>query len=625
MKCPQNWTANHGISCGRHDVPVASPQQVNLLSCENVSKAFGDRPLMNDVSLGVSKGERIGVVGRNGAGKSTLLRVLAGAEPPDSGRVTRGASVVVGELDQVGTSAENATIRSHVLGDRDEHEWASDAPVREILTALLGGFGTDQLDRKISDLSGGERRRAYLAEQLIREVDVLFLDEPTNHLDVEIIAWLAAHLKSRPKIAIVTVTHDRWFLDEVCDHMWEVVGGDVEEYEGGYSAFVLAKAERMRQEAASEARRQNLMRKELAWLRRGPPARTTKPQFRIDAANELIAAEPPPRNAVELLEFASARLGKTVYELHDAKIGFETRTLINHITWNIAPGARIGILGPNGAGKTSVLRSILGELPLLAGKRVEGVTVKSGVLSQHLADLDLSMTVIDTVSEVANYIELGKGKQLSASQVCQRLGFDHDGQFTRVGELSGGERRRLELTRILMSEPNVLVLDEPTNDFDVETLAALEDLLDGFPGTLLIISHDRYFLERVCDNFVAVMGDLAFTDLPGGIEQYLESRRKMLMGASGKPSTGGVNESESPSTLTPARERELRKLTDKFERQLSKLEAQIALIHEQMLEFAGDFERVAKLDVELRDLNGAKESIELQWLDAADELSAGRG
>jgi len=579
---------------------------------------------MNDVSLGVSKGERIGVVGRNGAGKSTLLRVLAGAEPPDSGRVTRGASVVVGELDQVGTSAENATIRSHVLGDRDEHEWASDAPVREILTALLGGFGTDQLDRKISDLSGGERRRAYLAEQLIREVDVLFLDEPTNHLDVEIIAWLAAHLKSRPKIAIVTVTHDRWFLDEVCDHMWEVVGGDVEEYEGGYSAFVLAKAERMRQEAASEARRQNLMRKELAWLRRGPPARTTKPQFRIDAANELIAAEPPPRNAVELLEFASARLGKTVYELHDAKIGFETRTLINHITWNIAPGARIGILGPNGAGKTSVLRSILGELPLLAGKRVEGVTVKSGVLSQHLADLDLSMTVIDTVSEVANYIELGKGKQLSASQVCQRLGFDHDGQFTRVGELSGGERRRLELTRILMSEPNVLVLDEPTNDFDVETLAALEDLLDGFPGTLLIISHDRYFLERVCDNFVAVMGDLAFTDLPGGIEQYLESRRKMLMGASGKPSTGGVNESESPSTLTPARERELRKLTDKFERQLSKLEAQIALIHEQMLEFVGDFERVAKLDVELRDLNGAKESIELQWLDAADELSAGR-
>ena len=416
---------------------MASPQQVNLLSCENVSKAFGERPLLRDVSLGVGKGERIGVVGRNGAGKSTLLRVLAGTEPADSGRVTRGASVVVGELDQVGISEPDATIRSHVLGDRDEHEWASDSGVREILTALLGGFDSEQLDRNISDLSGGERRRAYLAEQLIREVDVLFLDEPTNHLDVEIIAWLAAHLKNRPKIAIVTVTHDRWFLDEVCDHMWEVVGGNVEEYEGGYSAYVLAKAERMRQEAVSEARRQNLMRKELAWLRRGPPARTTKPQFRIDAANELIAAEPPPRNAVELLEFASARLGRTVYELHDAKIGFETKTLINHITWNIAPGARIGILGPNGAGKTSVLRSVLGELPLLAGKRVEGVTVKTGVLSQNLADLDLTRTVIDTVSDVANYIELGKGKQLSASQVCQRLGFDHDGQFTRVGELSG--------------------------------------------------------------------------------------------------------------------------------------------------------------------------------------------
>jgi len=580
---------------------------------------------MNDVSLGVSKGERIGVVGRNGAGKSTLLRILAGAEPPDSGRVTRGARVVVGELDQVGISADNATIRSHVVGDRDEHEWAGDAAVRETLTALLGGFGAEQLDRRISDLSGGERRRAYLAEQLIREVDVLFLDEPTNHLDVEIIAWLAAHLKNRPKIAIVTVTHDRWFLDEICDHMWEVVGGNVEEYEGGYSAFVLAKAERMRQESASEARRQNLMRKELAWLRRGPPARTTKPQFRIDAANELIAAEPPPRNAVELLEFASARLGKTVYELHDAKIGFETRTLINHITWNIAPGARIGILGPNGAGKTSVLRSILGEIPLLAGKRVEGVTVKPGVLSQHLADLDLSMTVIDTVSEVANYIELGKGKQLSASQVCQRLGFDHDGQFTRVGELSGGERRRLELTRILMSEPNVLVLDEPTNDFDVETLAALEDLLDGFPGTLLIISHDRYFLERVCDNFVAVMGDLAFTDLPGGIEQYLESRRRMLAGASAKHATGGAGESENASTLTPARVRELRKLTDKIDRQLAKLEAQIALVHDQMLKSAGDFQRVAQLDGELRELHVTKEKIEVQWLETADELSGGQG
>ena len=600
---------------------MASPQQVNLLSCENVSKAFGERPLLRDVSLGVGKGERIGVVGRNGAGKSTLLRVLAGTEPADSGRVTRGASVVVGELDQVGISEPDATIRSHVLGDRDEHEWASDSGVREILTALLGGFDSEQLDRNISDLSGGERRRAYLAEQLIREVDVLFLDEPTNHLDVEIIAWLAAHLKNRPKIAIVTVTHDRWFLDEVCDHMWEVVGGDVEEYEGGYSAYVLAKAERMRQEAVSEARRQNLMRKELAWLRRGPPARTTKPQFRIDAANELIAAEPPPRNAVELLEFASARLGKTVYELHDAKIGFETKTLINHITWNIAPGARIGILGPNGAGKTSVLRSVLGEIPLLAGKRVEGVTVKTGVLSQNLADLDLTKTVIDTVSDVANYIELGKGKQLSASQVCQRLGFDHDGQFTRVGELSGGERRRLELTRILMSEPNVLVLDEPTNDFDVEILAALEDLLDGFPGTLIIISHDRYFLERVCDNFVAVMGDQAFTDLPGGIEQYLDSRRKMLANATVKTGAGNNLVGMKVSKLSPARERELRKATDKFERQLSKIEVQIGVVHDQMLEFSHDFERVAQCDVELRELNESKETIELQWIEAADELS----
>jgi ABC transport system ATP-binding/permease protein len=593
---------------------VAPAHQVNLISCEGVDKSFGERPLLSNVSLGVGRGERVGVVGRNGAGKSTLLRVLAGAEPVDAGRVTRGANVIVGELDQVGDYEPGQTVRELVLGDTPDYEWAGDSSIREILTALLGGYGDAELDRVVSQLSGGERRRVHLAAQLILDVDVLFLDEPTNHLDVEVISWLADHLKKRTKIAVVTVTHDRWFLDEVCDHMWEVVGGNVEEYDGGYSAFVLAKAERMRQEAASESRRQNLMRKELAWLRRGPPARTSKPRFRIDAANELIAAEPPPRNSVELLEFASARLGKTVYELHDARIGFDSRTLLDRVTWNIAPGARIGILGPNGAGKTTLLRTVLGETPTLAGKRVQGVTVKPGVLSQHLSNLDETKTVIATVEAVANYIDLGKGKQLSASQVCQRLGFDHDGQFTRVSELSGGERRRLELTRILMTEPNVLALDEPTNDFDVETLAALEDLLDGFPGSLLIISHDRYFLERVCDTFVAVLGDDKLTDLPRGIDQYLELRG--LLGSSNvKPADAGKKKSD------PARERELRKAIDKYERQIAKIEAEIADVHAKMIETANDFTSLGDLDATLRDLNTRRASIEEMWLEAASELA----
>lgn len=592
---------------------MTPPTAVNLISCEGIDKSFGERPLLADVSLGVGRGERIGVVGRNGAGKSTLLRVLAGAEPPDSGRVTRGSNVIVGELDQVGHFAAGQSVRDLVLGNREDHEWAGEASTREILTALLGGFSDVQLNRVVSELSGGERRRAHLAAQLIRDVDVLFLDEPTNHLDVEVIAWLASHLKSRPKIAVVTVTHDRWFLDEVCDHMWEVVGGRVEEYDGGYSAYVLAKAERLRQEAASESRRQNLMRKELAWLRRGPPARTSKPRFRIDAANELIAAEPPPRNSVELLEFASARLGKTVYELHDAQIGFDSHSLVDHVTWNVAPGARIGILGPNGAGKTTLLRSLLGEIPILAGKRVQGVTVKPGVLSQHLTALDESKSVIATVEEVAHYIDLGKGRHLSASQVCQRLGFDHDGQSTRISDLSGGERRRLELTRILMTEPNVLALDEPTNDFDVETLAALEDLLDGFPGSLLIISHDRYFLERVCDTFIAVLGDGKLTDLPRGIDQYLELRGYLNIQVT-KVAVGDRKVSN------PARERELRKKLDKFERQLSKIDVEIAQVHEKMTTAIGDYEKLGVLDSELNELSAKRTLIEEQWLETASEL-----
>lgn len=601
---------------------MAAGQHINLVSCESVSHSYGERQLLESVSIGVAKGERIGVVGRNGAGKSTLLRILAGAVTPNSGRVSRGNSVIVGELDQVGEFESGQTVRDLVLGQAADHEWAGEFTTREILTALLGGFEEERLVREISSLSGGERRRVHLAAQLVKDIDVLFLDEPTNHLDVEVIAWLAQHLKARTDVAIVTVTHDRWFLDEVCERMWEVVGGKVEEYEGGYSAYVLAKAERQRQESVTESRRQNLIRKELAWLRRGPPARTSKPRFRIDAANELIAAEPPARNSVELLEFATSRLGKTVFELHDAQIGYPNMVLLDRVTWNIAPGARIGVLGPNGAGKTTVLKSILGELPLLAGKRVQGVTVKPGVLSQHLSDLDQSLTVIASVEEVAHYIELGKGKQLSASQVCSRLGFDHDGQSTRVADLSGGELRRLELTRILMTEPNVLVLDEPTNDFDVETLSALEDLLDSFSGTILIISHDRYFLERVCDNFVGVLGDGELTDLPRGVDQYLELRGSRVDPARNKKTKNAQTppENDRPK-IDPAKERELRKAIDKYERQLSKIAFSIEQIHADMAEKSTDFESLGELEKKLAQLRNDQETIELQWMQAAEELA----
>ena len=433
--------------------------------------------------------------------------MLAGDEPVDAGRVSVTGGAHVGMLRQNPAFDPDMTIVEAVVGSRLTHEWAVEPRVREVLSGLLGGFDEALLQRRLGDLSGGERRRVELARLLSTDLDLLLLDEPTNHLDVEIVAWLAAYLDGRPSLALVVVTHDRWFLDEVCDRTWEVVGGEVEEYDGGYSAFVLSKAERERQGAASEARRNNLLRKELAWLRRGAPARTSKPKFRVDAANELIYSEPPPRDSVELLSFANARLGKTVVELHDTSLVMGTKPLFDRLTWNIGPGDRIGVLGPNGAGKTSLMRMILGEVPPTQGRVVTGITVKPAYLSQHLEELDPTWRVLESVEHVAQRVDLGKGRELTASQLCERLGFGADGQWTPVGDLSGGERRRLQLTRLLMGAPNVLVLDEPTNDFDVETLTALEDLLDGFAGTLIIVSHDRYFLERVCDDFVALLGD----------------------------------------------------------------------------------------------------------------------
>ncbi len=583
----------------------------NLLNIEQVTKAFGERPLLDGVTLGIGAGERIAVVGRNGAGKSTLLRVLAGLEAPDAGRVTIGSDVHLGVVSQAEAVDDDQTVGAYLLPGLAEHEWASQPRIREVLTGLLGGFDDALLARRMGALSGGERRRVQLARPLIADVDVLLLDEPTNHLDVEVVAWLADHLASRTKLAVVIVTHDRWFLDALCDRTWEVVDGTVEEYDGGYSAYVLAKAERFRQAAASEARRQNLIRKELAWLRRGAPARTSKPKFRIDAANELIRNEPPPRDRVQLLAFADARLGKTVFDLHDVTMRIGDRDLLDHCTLSIGPGQRLGIIGPNGAGKTSLIRMLLGEVRPAQGSITTGVTVKPAYLSQHLDELDPTWRVLEAVERIASRIDLGGGRELTASQLCERLGFGPDAQWTPVGDCSGGERRRLQLTRLLMSAPNVLILDEPTNDFDVETLAALEDLLDGFVGTLIVISHDRYFLERVCDDFSGLLGDAQLTHLTRGIDEYLERRRSMATTAPAR----------AKAVSSAAERRALEKEVARIERTLAKLEDTERTIHEAMAERAADHEELVRLNRELQDVARRREELEGSWLETMEALT----
>ena len=584
----------------------------NLLNLESVSKSFDVRPLLDTVSLGVNAGDRIGVVGRNGGGKSTLIKVMAGIEAPDSGRVSKAGSVTIGILSQSDESDENTLVRDVVLGDLATHEWAGNAKVREVLTGLFGGISEELLDRKISYLSGGERRRVNLARILISDFDLVLLDEPTNHLDVEGVSWLANYLKRNTKLAVVVITHDRWFLDEVSDQIWEVVDGNVLAYDGGYSAYVLSKAERARQITVEDGKRNMLIRKELAWLRRGAPARTAKPKFRIDAANTLIANEPPPRNETELLNFAANRLGNTVFEIHQATIKAGEKMILENLYWNIGPGDRIGIVGVNGAGKTTLIRALLGQITASAGKITTGVTVKAAFLSQHLEELDPTWRVLEAVEKVANQVQLGNGKELSASQLCEKLGFNTDSQWTPVGDLSGGERRRLQLTRLLMDSPNVLLLDEPTNDFDVETLTALEDLLDSFGGTLLVISHDRYFLERVCDRFVGLLGDSKLRDLPTGIDEYLKLRSNSL---------------EARSSVTPKVKtsniveiRELKREIAKYDRQLEKLSEQIKELEVLQNDLAFDHEKLNTNMEELAQLNLRKLEIEETWLKAHSEL-----
>ena len=578
----------------------------NVVNIEEVSKAFDIKELLISVSLGVSEGDRIGIVGRNGSGKSTLMKIIAGVETPDAGRVTKSNSARIGLLSQVDPADPGSTVGEVVLGDTAKHEWASEPNIREVFTGLFGSFDDHIFDRKFGQLSGGERRRVGLAKLLINELDLILLDEPTNHLDVEGVAWLAQYLNNRKSLAVTVVTHDRWFLDAVTDRTWEVVGGKVEEYDGGYSAFVLAKAERARQTSVMDQRRNMLIKKELAWLRRGAPAQTVKPKFRVDAANALIAGEPEPRNQGELLKFALNRLGKTVYEAHHVQVKLGDNELINDLYWNVGPGDRIGVVGINGAGKTTLMKTLVGEIQPTAGKLVTGITVKAAFLRQHLDELDPTWRVLEAVEKVANRVEIGGGRELSASQLCERLGFDRESQWTPVGDLSGGEKRRLQLTRLLMDSPNVLLLDEPTNDFDIETLTELEDLLDGYGGTLIVISHDRYFLERVCDRFVGLLGDKNVRDLPRGVDEYLELRHEALQYDASAP--------KEKKTSSAAEERQLKKHKVRLERQMEKADTRITELEGEQEGASFDADRLNEITKEIAQLGAEKNRLEEEWL-----------
>jgi len=584
---------------------------VNLVNLEAVGKSYGVKPLLDGVSLGVGAGDRIGVVGLNGGGKTTLLEVLAGLEPADSGRVSRGRDLRQAVVTQRTELAAGSTVRNAVLdplGITEEHQWAADPRARSILEGLgITAFG---IDAPVATMSGGERRRVALAAALVQELDLLILDEPTNHLDVEGVRWLAEHLLARGT-ALVVVTHDRWFLDTVCTRTWEVVGGRVEQYEGGYADWVFARAERARLAATLEEKRRNLAAKELAWLRRGPPARTSKPKYRIEAAEALISDVPPPRDSVELLAFAKRRLGRTVLELEDVTIAAGDKQLVDRVTWRIGPGDRIGLVGVNGSGKTTLLRVLAGTAEPVAGKRLQGQTVRLAYLTQELHDLPGELRVLEAVEEIARRVTLGK-QEMSASQLAERFGFPAARQWTPVSDLSGGERRRLQLARLLMAEPNVLLLDEPTNDLDIDTLQQLEDLLDSWPGTLVVVSHDRYLVERVCDQVVALLGDGRITDLPGGIEEYLARRDTITA-----PEPAPRPVSSAPKS-NAAERRQAQKELAKLERQLDKLSQREAELHTALAEAATDAERLLALDAELRVVLADKSTVEQRWLDVAD-------
>ncbi|MFZ0192161.1 MAG: ABC-F family ATP-binding cassette domain-containing protein [Streptosporangiaceae bacterium] len=595
---------------------------MNLISLEKATKAYAHRRLLDGVSLGVSAGDRIGVVGRNGAGKSTLLALLAGTAAPDEGRVARTAGLRIGYLPQ--QDQLTGTVGQIVFGAgwlaTESAPWEADPRARAIVAELLPGIG---LDVPAAPLSGGERRRVALAALLVAERDVLLLDEPTNHLDIEAIDWLGRHLRDRSS-AVIVVSHDRWLLDTVCERTWEVDRGQVLSAEGGYSAYVLAQAERERSEEAAERRRRNLARKELAWLQRGARARTTKAKFRVEAANTLIAAEPPARDTVELTRLATARLGKTVIELEDVSVSVRAdggpRPLLEHVTWQLGPGDRVGIAGVNGSGKTSLLHLLAGTPgPALeaGGTIVRGKTVRLAHLSQELAELDPDQRVREAVEEIRLRIQVGD-RELSAGQLLERLGFSAERQWTRIGDLSGGERRRVQMLRLLMAEPNVLLLDEPTNDLDIETLTEFEDLLDGWPGTLVVVSHDRYFLERVTEHVMALLGDGGLSFLAGGVDEYLDRIRTARAGSTGGSQPAPV--ASGPPRASAAEERTTRKELQRLERQLDRLTVRETELTALLAANATDYEKLTSLGAELRAVQSEKSDLEDRWLTLAAHL-----
>ncbi|MCB4207981.1 ABC-F family ATP-binding cassette domain-containing protein [Arthrobacter sp. UM1] len=608
----------------------------HLLGAESVSVSFATRTVLDGVTIGLDEGDRVGMVGRNGDGKSTLMRLLAQRQQPDSGRVTHRGGLRVGYLDQQDVLDPEWTVRYALVGDAADHEWASDPRIRDIMRGLVGEL---DLDAAVGRLSGGQRRRVALARLLAGDHDVVMLDEPTNHLDVEGVAWLAQHVKRRWKAgdgALLVVTHDRWFLDEVCTMTWEVHDGTVDQFEGGYAAYVLARAERDRMAAVVENKRQQLMKKELAWLRRGAPARTSKPKFRIDAANQIIQDVPEPRDTVSLRKMATARLGKDVFDAEDVSLSLSGKTVFDDVTLRLAPGERVGVVGVNGAGKSSLLRLFAGEIEPDSGRIRRGKTVVPAVLTQEVRELDAvaDLRVIEVIKRERQVFEIG-GREVTAGQLVEQLGFTREKQWTPVRDLSGGERRRLQLLRLLVGEPNVLMLDEPTNDLDTDTLAAVEDVLDSWPGTLVVVSHDRYLLERVTDHQVALLGDGKIRALPGGVEQYLELRQAMETGAtlpSGSEGaagddgggrgagTAGSAAQTASSGPSEAERRQARKDAARLERQLERAEAAEAKLHEELAELSHsqDYEGLNRVNAELRDLVASKEELETLWLEALD-------
>lgn len=618
----------------------------HLLGTQNVGVTLGARSILSDINVSLQDGDRIGVIGPNGGGKSTLLRILDGTLEPDTGEVTRNRDVRIAALTQADTLDPNTDVEHAIHGDSATFEWASDSAVRALHDGLLPDI---PLTARVGELSGGQRRRVSLARVLTQDANVVLLDEPTNHLDMEGIAFLASYLNERfggrggsggrnGAGALVAVTHDRWFLDAVATHLWEVVPaadkpgrrqvpGHVESYTGGYSDYTFQRVERARQAAVVEQKRQNLMRKELAWLRRGAPARTSKPRFHVEEAEALIADVPPMRDTMELTRMATARLGKQVVDLEDVSFAYpDGQPVLEHVTLRLAPGQRLGILGPNGAGKSTLLGLIAGHLEPTSGRVRCGKTVKLAELSQNVSELDAvaQRRVVEAVSDVAQYIDMGRDS-LSAMQLTERMGFTRERAWTPVADISGGERRRLQLMRLLMAEPNVLLLDEPTNDLDTDTLAAMEDLLDGWPGTLVVVSHDRYLLDRMTDGQVAVVGTTV-RDLPGGVEEYLRLRRDAAArtreaGPGSEGLRGDGTGENGAGGLTGAEAHAAHKELGAIERKIEKAKAEVERIKASMADTdPTDYQTLTELG---RDMNAAQDragELEERWLELAEKL-----